>query len=267
MCPRRTPRPDTIVLIHGLHLTPLSWEGWIHRYTAAGFRVLAPAWPGMEGGVEALRRDPTPIAAQTAHQVVEHLTRVVAELDRPPVIIGHCYGGAFTQVLLDRGLGAAGVALGATPTRGVFPPPWTTIRSSLPDLRDGAVALTPRQFHYAFTNTIPDDHAAAIYQRYAVPASGRVVSSRALAELIPRSAYAINYRRPDRAPLLLVAGGADRQSPPAGLRANARKYHRSAAVTQYVEFPDRCHFTLGQDGWTDLADHILTWAITHTNPD
>jgi pimeloyl-ACP methyl ester carboxylesterase len=241
MCPRRTPRPDTIVLIHGLHLTPLSWEGWIHRYTNAGFRVLAPAWPGMEGGVEALRRDPTPIAAQTAHQVVEHLTRVVAALDRPPIIIGHCYGGAFTQVLLDRGLGAAGVAL-------------------------GAVALTPRQFHYAFTNAIPDDHAAAIYQRYAVPASGRVVASRALAELSPRSAYAINYRRPLRAPLLLVAGGADRQSPPTGVRANARKYHRSPAVTQYLEFPGRCHFTLGQDGWTDIADHILTWAIAHTSP-
>jgi alpha-beta hydrolase superfamily lysophospholipase len=39
--------PDTIVLIHGLWMTPLCWEHWIRRYTARGFRVLAPAWPGI----------------------------------------------------------------------------------------------------------------------------------------------------------------------------------------------------------------------------
>ncbi len=32
----------TIVLIHGLWLTPRSWEGWIDRYQKAGYRVLAP---------------------------------------------------------------------------------------------------------------------------------------------------------------------------------------------------------------------------------
>ena len=40
--------PDTIVLIHGLWLTPRSWERWIDRYERRGYRVLAPAWPGME---------------------------------------------------------------------------------------------------------------------------------------------------------------------------------------------------------------------------
>ena len=36
--------PDsTIVLIHGLWMTPLSWENWIRRYEHAGHRVLAPA--------------------------------------------------------------------------------------------------------------------------------------------------------------------------------------------------------------------------------
>ena len=35
--------PDTIVLIHGLWLTPRSWEHWVERYTAAGFDTVAPA--------------------------------------------------------------------------------------------------------------------------------------------------------------------------------------------------------------------------------
>ena len=36
----------TIVLIHGLWLTPRSWEGWIDRYQKAGYNVLAPSWSG-----------------------------------------------------------------------------------------------------------------------------------------------------------------------------------------------------------------------------
>ena len=34
-----------IVLIHGLWLTPRSWEGWIERFQGRGRPVLAPAWP------------------------------------------------------------------------------------------------------------------------------------------------------------------------------------------------------------------------------
>ena len=36
-----------IILIHGLWLTPLSWEGWKARFEQHGHEVLAPAWPGM----------------------------------------------------------------------------------------------------------------------------------------------------------------------------------------------------------------------------
>jgi hypothetical protein len=32
--------PDTIVLIHGLWVTPRSWEHWIDRYEGRGYRVL-----------------------------------------------------------------------------------------------------------------------------------------------------------------------------------------------------------------------------------
>jgi alpha-beta hydrolase superfamily lysophospholipase len=46
--------PDTIVLIHGLWVTPRSWEHWIEHYENKGYRVLAPAYPGFEVEVEAL---------------------------------------------------------------------------------------------------------------------------------------------------------------------------------------------------------------------
>jgi hypothetical protein len=32
----------TVVLIHGLWMTPLSWEHWVARYQGQGLRVIAP---------------------------------------------------------------------------------------------------------------------------------------------------------------------------------------------------------------------------------
>ena len=57
MSPATSTAHDTpIVLIHGLWLTPRSWEGWMERFEQRGHEVLAPAWPRMEVEVEALRR-------------------------------------------------------------------------------------------------------------------------------------------------------------------------------------------------------------------
>src|ERR671933_116546 len=77
--------PDTIVLVHGLWLTPRSWGRWADGYTSRGYRVLAPAWPGMEGEVEALNADPSPIARLTVDRIVDHYEDIVLGLDRPPI--------------------------------------------------------------------------------------------------------------------------------------------------------------------------------------
>ena len=95
--------PDTIVLVHGLWVTPRSWEKWVERYEGRGYRVLAPAYPGFEVEVEALNEDPSPIKALTIPEVVEHLENIVGELENPPIIMGHSVGGLFTQILLDHG--------------------------------------------------------------------------------------------------------------------------------------------------------------------
>ena len=99
--------PDTIVLVHGFWVTPRSWENWIDRYEAAGYRVLAPAYPGFEVEVEALNADPTPIEEVTLPEIIESFEKVIAELDSAPIIIGHSAGGTITQILLDHGYGAA----------------------------------------------------------------------------------------------------------------------------------------------------------------
>ena len=40
---------DTIALIHGLWMTPRSWEKRVERYEGRGYRVLALAYPDPEG--------------------------------------------------------------------------------------------------------------------------------------------------------------------------------------------------------------------------
>ena len=62
----------TIVLIHGLFLTPRSFENWIDRYEKSGYTVVAPSWPGMEGEVEAVRRDPSALRGLRLKTLVDH---------------------------------------------------------------------------------------------------------------------------------------------------------------------------------------------------
>src|SRR3712207_7285348 len=76
---------------------PVSWEKWVERYESCGYRVLAPAYPGLEVEVEALREDPSPIEELTVPAIFEHYERIVGELESRPIIMGHSVGGLFTQ--------------------------------------------------------------------------------------------------------------------------------------------------------------------------
>src|SRR3954451_19928236 len=105
----------TIVLIHGLWLTPRSWEGWKARFEKRGYEVLAPAWPRMEGEVEALRRDPSVMNGLGLAEVVDHYDRMLRGVHTPPVLRWSSTGWLVAELLLDRGLGAAGLALSPAP--------------------------------------------------------------------------------------------------------------------------------------------------------
>src|SRR5919112_6364619 len=156
MMPAASKMPDTIVLVHGFWVTPRSWEHWIAHYESKGYRVLAPAYPGFDVEVEALREDPTPIVDLDLTEAVARFEHAMDELDQPPIIIGHSAGGAITQILLDHGRGVAGVALNSAPTEGVRVTPLSQIRSTFevlknPANRHRAVGFSPEQWQYAFT--------------------------------------------------------------------------------------------------------------------
>jgi len=255
---------NNVVLIHGLWMTPLSWEYWANHYTERGYSVYAPSWPGMERDVRALRRDPGSYADIGFKRIVDHYEKLVIELEHAPILIGHSFGGLVVQALLDRGLGCCGVAIASAPIKGIWTLPYSTMRVVTPQLltmhSQRCRPLKPTQFHYAFMNTSSAEESFRIYQRYAVPGPDRVLFQTELANFNPFAETAVNVRRNNRAPLLMIAGTEDHVIPPRTVKANVRAYRHSTAVTDYKEFAGRTHFIIGQSGWEEVANYSLQWA-------
>jgi pimeloyl-ACP methyl ester carboxylesterase len=264
--------PDTIVLVHGFWVTPRSWEHWITRYQAEGYRVLAPAYPGFDVEVESLNRDPSPIEKVTVPQIIDRFEKIIGELDVPPILIGHSAGGAFVQILLDHGFGAAGVAINSAPTEGVVVAPLSQIRSTFPVLknpanRHKAIGFTHEQWHYAFTNTFSEEESRALYERYHIPASGAILWNSVLANFQPGPQDTwVDYKNDARPPLLFISGSEDHLMPPAVQQSNAKHYKSPATITEIKEFEGRAHLLPAQRGWEEVADYALSWAVKHAAP-
>jgi hypothetical protein len=64
---------------------------------------------------------------------------------------------------------------------------------------------------------------------------------------------------------LVIAGGVDHVYPLKVERGDAKLQKKSQAITAYREFPGRSHLTLAQEGWEEVADFALDWALHPTD--
>lgn len=260
----------TIVLVHGLWMTPLSWEKWKGRFESKGYSVIAPAWPGLDGTVAEIRANlPNLDGKLSVDGILASYEKVIKALPEPPIIMGHSFGGLFTQILVDRGLGSCGVAISSAAAKGVLLLPFSTLKSSAAALSNPfnyhkVAMLTPEQFHYAFGNLLSEEESKAAYDRYAVPGYDHVLFQAALANLNPHAETTVNFKNADRAPLLFLTGEEDHISPPSVVEMNVNLYKKSTAVTDLQLFPNHSHFILGEPGWEEVADFALTWAEGHS---
>ena len=257
----------SIVLINGLWMTALSWEHWRRHYGEKGYNVIAANWPGMEGDIQQLRHDPSSFATLGLSDVVDHYEQIIRELESPPLIIGYGFGGLVTQILLDRGWGAAGVAIASAPVKGIARLPLSMLKLAFSvvgnSLSNKTASLTAQQFHRAFANSLTETESLDAFKRYTVPAPNRVLLQAAFANFTSYSAATVNFRNDTRAPLLLVAGGKDRSVPRSIVKANFDLYRESKAETDFKEFPEQTHLTLLQE--TKVADYVLGWALYRSN--
>ncbi len=196
----------------------------------------------MEREVEALRHDPSALNGLGVTEVVDHYDRIIRGLDNPPVIMGHSFGGLITELLLDRGLGAAAVAVSPAQIKGVLRLPPAQIRTVWPALRNPAnrkktVPLTAKQFRFRFTNTMNDAN--------------------------PRAVTKVDFQKDDRPPLLVIGNDRDHTVPASVSKEAAKRLGKSKAAVDYKEFAGRPHFTAGAPGWEAVADYALDWADRH----
>jgi pimeloyl-ACP methyl ester carboxylesterase len=254
-----------VVFIHGAWLTPACWEPWRLRYEGRGFTCLAPAWPFTDRPLAALRQAPRPeLRRLSIRPIVDHYDSIVRRLPEPPILIGHSFGGLFVQQLLDRGLGAAGVAIDPVSPRGVLPRP-TALRAALPALKtfngwNRTLTMTFARFARDVAHTLPADEARAAYDRLIVPAPGRLLFQAAL-----HIGTRVNAGNARRAPLLLIAGEADRTIEASMVRAAYRRHRRSSAITAFRAFAGRSHLLIAEPGWEEIADAALDWAAGVTS--
>jgi len=253
-----------VVFVHGLWLHATSWGPWAEFFGAAGYAPLAPGWPGDADTAEGTRSQPDRVAGKGIDDVVEHYARIIADLDSPPIVIGHSFGGLIAQRLLGQDLAAAAVAIDPAPAKGVYYLPPSALRVASialrrPANRNLAVSLTPEQFRYGFGNAIAEQESAELYDRWAIPSPGKPLFEDALANFTPSSPAKVNTGNKSRGPLLITAGGKDHTVPHAISTATRRLYHKSPAVTDLKEFPDRGHSLTIDHGWREVAQEALDW--------
>jgi pimeloyl-ACP methyl ester carboxylesterase len=258
-----TQRPP-LVLIHGAWLSSGSWENFADYFGDRGYAVSAPEWPRKHGDVEEIRESADEVEGLGLNEIVDHYESLIRELDEPPVLIGHSYGGLIVELLLDRGLGRAGVAMSPAPPKGILVLPFSTLKAAAPALAHpsrwhGVVPLTLEEFTYGFVNTFSPEDAAAAYEKYAVPETGQIFYEAGFANFHLHPPTEVHFKSGDRAPLLIVGGEKDHTVPASLSHKQYEKYEQSEAKTDYLEFPGRPHLMMVAEGWEEIAGGIEGW--------
>src|SRR6185312_9854629 len=251
-----------VVFIHGLWLLPSSWANWAGLFEQAGYAPLTPDWPDDPETVEDARANPDVLAKKTLKQVADHTADVMGRLTKKPAVMGHSTGGLLSQMIADRGLSAATVAIDPGPFRGVLPLPLSALRSSAPVLknpfnRSKAITLTFDQFKYGWANALSEEEAKQLYDTYHVAAPGVALMQMANANVNPWTEAKLDPRNPDRGPLLIIDGEKDHTVPWAIANGAYKRQRHNEAVTEIVKVPNRGHALTIDSGWREVAQTAL----------
>lgn len=249
----------SIVFITGAFIGNNCWDEWITYFESHGYNCIAPAWPYKDASPEELRnRHPDPgIASNRLADITEHFAAIVNALPGKPILIGHSVGGLVAQVLLNRGIGAAGVAIHSFPPHSVCTLKFSFIESvweamSFFTSMRKTYMVRFRKWKFAFANGMTYELQKELYYKYATPESKGVVrdSFKWVAK--------INLRKP-HVPLLFISGSKDRVIPAALNYCNYEEYASGISVRSYKNFEGSNHLVFGHPDWIKDAQYIIWW--------
>jgi pimeloyl-ACP methyl ester carboxylesterase len=260
-------KTKTIVLIHGAWVTGPSWDTFRKPFENAGYEVLVPTWPshiGADGeplSAGAINKTPPKtLGALKIQTIVDHLYNYIDALPEKPIIVGHSFGGLYTQLLLDRGAGVAGVAINPAPIGGIVPGLTALIGIGPAVLRlngwNRPYTMSRHIWRTRFAGTAPVELADAAYDSFVIPTSGRILHQAAL--------WLGTRITPERRtqPLLITGSDKDLLISPYLSRSAFNIQKRSPARTDYVEFKGLSHFLIAEPGYEGVAKAVLDWLKT-----
>jgi pimeloyl-ACP methyl ester carboxylesterase len=244
-----------IAFLHGLFMTPSSWQPWVDKFVAAGRPCHALAYPYHDGPPAALRADPpTGLGALRFADVEAHLAAEIDALDAVPVVVGHSMGGLLAQRMVATGKAAAAVCISSAAPKGVSYLSWSFLRCNLPVVNPlrGSSVFTPsaKWWRRAMANVQSPADATAQFEAHAVPESRNV----------PRSASTahVDFAAP-HVPMLFISGSADQIVPAAWNRKNVARYARSGQPVEHFTFDGKDHSLCLSAGWEAVADYVMRW--------
>src|SRR5215217_4295276 len=202
-----------------------------------------------------------PVARSAVSSVISPVPSI-GKLDKKPAVMGRSTGGLLTEMIADRGLSAASVAIDPGPFRGVLPLPLSTLKVTGPVLanplnRGRAITLTFDQFKYGWANALDDEEARQLYDTYHVAGPGVALAQMANANLNPFTEAKVDPRNPARGPLLIIEGEKDHTVPWAIAQAAYKRQKHNQSVTEITRIPNRGHSLTIDSGWREVAQTAL----------
>jgi pimeloyl-ACP methyl ester carboxylesterase len=257
----------TVVFVTGAFVSHHGWSEWQTYFQSKGYTTIAPPWPFKNGTAAELRsKHPSGnpgLAALTLSELVDHYANIIKKLPEKPIVIGHSLGGLVTQIILNRDLAAAAVAIHSVPPLGVFPYEFSFLKAGWRSLglftsSKKTYLMSFSKWQYAFVNGMSLVDQRKAYEENTIPES-KTVARGGLT-----SAAKVDFKKA-HAPLLLTAGSTDHIIPAHLNRRNFNKYKkRSDSILDYKEFPGINHFVVGLPTWKHDADYILQWLDENT---
>lgn len=254
----------TIVLVHGNFVNWQCWDDWVPFYEKQGYKVAVFRNPGRDGTVQELvGAHPNPkVGELTIQQVKAALQSLIKEQPEKPIVIGHSFGGMLTQLMVNYGLTAAGVAIDSVPPAGVLSFEWSFLKSTFPaatnflEPSSKPYLMSFEHFQYAFANAQPLELQKEMYAKTIVPESRRLSRGGLSGEA------KVDFKKP-HAPLLIISGEKDHIMP-ASLNIKFYKEYKKGSpesITDQHTFPGRDHMLCGAPGWEEVAQYALDWVV------
>lgn len=250
---------NSIVFVTGAFISSNCWDEWVTYFESKGYKCTAPAWPHKDSSPEILRNKPSDstIASNTIASVAEHFRLVIRMLPEKPILVGHSLGGLIVQLLLQEGLGSAGVAIHSFPPSGVnsfrfsfLMGIWKAMMLFTSTRKTYMISF--RKWRKSIVNGKTYEEQKELYYQYAIPESKQIVRD------IYSCTTNINFRKLHQ-PILFTSGRADKLVPASLNYWNYKQYADTNSNAGYTEFNNHNHLVFGQPEWKEEAECILCW--------